>query len=436
MPRLHCLSHPASSPVRRGRVFPGWIPAFFLLLALPPATAQILPAFDRHVDALADSLLFESPGGFLALQAGLQADLTVFYRDTEGGPPGFFFPKNRRTWTTSPRLTFTFEGFVGDQWFAFAKLRLDDGVHPGVSQFYGEDIQKRWDELFLRWTPSSALKFQAGQFTPIIGNFFSRQNAWNMGLISYPALYENFLSVSDGGPPASPEAFAARRLHPDNKATWLPFYWAPLYSIGASAFGSSGPWEYALNFANSAPSSRGIIWNNFDFEYPTWLGRFGRSFGPAWNLGLNATTGPYFRPDYAHQLPPGTTLHDYRQDMLGLDLRFARGPWQIWSEAFVASFQVPNVPDDAVAWSYYVETRYQWRPGTWLSARWNQEWHNRITTANGRERWDNPLIRLDLGLGHRFGRHLQGKFQYTYQHQDAAFQNGRHFLVTEWTFKL
>lgn len=395
-----------------------------------------LPQVDRSLDRAADNLTLASPDGFFFAQASFQLDLRYFYADDEGGPPGFFFTSPGRDWELSPRLTTRLDFFFGDRTLVHAKIRWDDGVHPGVGAIYNDHTEVRFDEVFLDYRFSRALNLKAGLFTPIIGNFLSRQNSWDMGTVNYPLLYENVTSVSDIFPPADAEGFANRRNIPDNKTVWISLIWAPLYTYGATLYGSRESWEYALNFTNAAPSSRGFVWNDFEFDYPTWSGRIAYRWGPELTLGVNLSKGPYFRPFEADRLPGTTTPDDYHQSFIGFDFQWAYRDWEVWAEIYLNEFEIPNVEDTADYLSYYVEVRRQLAPKWWLSARWNQEIYQKIQTVGGLTDWDNETIRLDLTLGHRFMRHAQFKLQYSYQRQDAPFQNGRNFLVTEFTLAL
>lgn len=395
-----------------------------------------LPQVDRTLDQLGNQLVFSSPDGFLFTQASFQLDLWYYYRDDEGGPPGFFFVSPEKNWELSPRLTARIDTFLGDALRIHAKIRWDDGVHPGVAFFYDDHTEIRLDEAYLDYEINPHLRLKADRYTPFMGNFLSRQNSWDMGTISYPLLYENVTSVSDIFPPSSAENFANRRNLPDNKLVWIPLMWAPLYPYGASLYGSYESWNYALNFNNSAPSSRGIVWNDFDFDYPTWSGRLAYRWGPEFALGLNASKGPYLLPFEADRLPPRTSPNDYHQTFVGVDAQWSYRDWEVWAELYLNEYDIPNVADDAEFLSYYVEVRRQIAPKGWVAAHWNQEIYEKIQTSNGLVDWDNETIRLDLTMGHRFMRHAQFKVQYSYQRQEATFQNGRQFFVTEFTLRL
>ena len=394
---------------------------------------------DGVVERVGDALYWQSPKGTVAIQGGGQIDGWVYYADDEGGPPGFWFPSDDG-WVEAARLTLRADVFLGDSGYGFVKYRLDSGVHPGLVTALGtRPRDSRIDELFLRWqvTDGPGLSLQGGQFSPLFGGFLSRQDAWEMGLVSYPLLYENVTSVSDAAVAPTAAAFAARRHLTDGprKRVWNNAIWAPSYLQGAMAFGAVGAWDYAVSFMNSAPASRGSAWNDATWNHPTWLVRAGYQPNPAWRVGVNASHGPYFRDDLAAALPTGTGIDDFNQFLLGLEARWAWRQWQVWAEAWRVRFDVPNVADDAVYYTGFVEARYALGPRWWLAARLNAEVYDDIRTEHGREAWDNDVGRVELGVGWRFARHAQLKAQYSYQEQDANFQNGRNFGVIEATLR-
>lgn len=415
----------------------------FLLPLLSLAVCSGLYAIDtvdRQLEHLKNQLTYETDDALFYLEGGAQLDWTGYYTDNDNSnPPGFFFPHDAKNYDWSPRLTLTLDSFLGDHLYGFVKFRFDDGVHPGVSKIYGDSQAARWDEFFLRATfLNGALQVQAGQFVPIMGNFLNRQDNWDMGLVSYPMLYEQVTPVSDTSIPASSAAFAARRNASDfpNKVLWLPAYWAQLYTRGVTVFGQKGNWDYSLNFTNRAPSSRSITWNDNDWGDPSWMSSLGYQFNPSWRIGLTGTIGPYLQESAEPGLPLGREVDDYLQRNLGIDLSFKHRHWQVWAELVHTSYEVPNVGDNTEFWSYFIEARYDFKPQWWVSARWNHQIYEEV---DGRE-WDNEHMRIDLGLGHRLGRHTQIKLQYSYQHEDEAsgvdLMNAEHFVVLEASLKL
>lgn len=253
--------------------------AILSALGLFVANLGAIANLDRQLDSLKDHLIYASEDGLFYAEAGVQVDWTGYYSDnSQNNPPGFFFPHDGKRYDWSPRLTLTLDAWLGEKLYGFVKYRFDDGVHPGVAKFYGSSQDSRVDEFFLRYqVVGSALQIQAGQFVPQMGNFLNRQTNWDMGLISYPAMYEQVTSVSDTLVPSSGGDFAARRNSIDfpYKTLGVTAYWAQLYTRGVSVFGETGQWDYALNLTNRAPSSRGITWEDNDWSDSSFMGSIG-----------------------------------------------------------------------------------------------------------------------------------------------------------------
>ncbi|MGJ8640176.1 MAG: hypothetical protein ACSHYA_12370 [Opitutaceae bacterium] len=402
------------------------------------SSLSAIESIDQQLDRLKDALIYETTDGWFYIEAGAQFDLTGMYSENQdGNPPGFFFPDVGERYDFSPRLTLTLDAFAGDHLYGFLKFRADDGVHPGAGQYYGSEQEYRVDELFVRGTfLDGALNIQAGQFVPILGNFLNRQDNWDMGLVSAPMLYEQVTSISDFFVPASAASFAGRRNASDfpRKLFWIPAYWAQLYTRGVSAFGTHEQWDYALNFTNRAPSSRGVTWNDNDWSNSSWMGNIGYQINPAWRVGLTGTIGAYLQDAAEAALPGGNDVGDYLQRNIGIDLTYKKGKYELWAELVHTSFEVPNVGEDAEFWSYFIEGRYNFDPRWWVSARWNHQIYEDI---EGME-WDNEHQRIDLGIGHRFGRHSQIKLQYSHQDEDSEvdLNNAEHFFVIEASLRL
>lgn len=403
--------------------------------------AGVFQKADRLLEDLSNALFWETENGQVAIQLGGQAEWVGFASDEKGNPPGFFFPEKSEKSGYAPRLEINADLFIGEYFTAFAKIRWDHGVHPGSAQLYGDHTEVRLDEAYakLRLGDTGA-SVRIGQFTPQIGGFLARLSSWDNSLINYPLLYENVTSITDNQFPANDDSFARRADLPDLKAVWIPVIWAPLYNRGISVDGTRGSYSYSLNFLNSNISSRPEVWNDNTWSAPTVTGRLGYRPSPNWDIGLSLATGSYLREPLSAgpPLPSSTRRSDYQQQTAGIDISYISHRWQVWAEAWYSEYEIPNFLESPKVYSYFIEGRYDFSTKSWVSLRWNHELYNTLTdTSTGRDyEWDNPIYRIDLGYGIRWSRHLQTKFQYSYQHQDANFQNAEHFGAIECIIKL
>jgi hypothetical protein len=381
------------------------------------------------LDQLDNKLSVKSQDGlFQARLTGL-LDLEGYYVDQR--PPGLLFEDES---FFNPRLTFFLEAQIGPHIYAFLQARLDRGFDPGE-----EDFDARLDEYLLRWTPWNDNRFnlQFGKFATVVGSWVQRHDSWQNPLITAPLPYENLTPVSYDDIPTSPADFLARRRVPDQKDSWLPVIWGPVYTTGWSTFGNIGKFDYALDLKNAAISSHPDSWelNSSLWRYPSVSGRLGFRPTPDWNHGVSFSVGPYLTTEASDELPSGKTISDYFQYTLDYDVSYSLRRWQLWGEVFLSRFEVPNVGNaDLIA--YYLEVKYKITSGLYAAARWNQELFAKINDGLGDQvPWGNDMYRIDLALGYRFTRHLQTKLQYSFGHRNASLQQGEQLVAAQVTVK-
>jgi hypothetical protein len=381
------------------------------------------------LDQLDNHLSLKSRNGFFRSDLSGLLDLEGYYVDQR--PPGLLFEDES---FFNPRLSFFLDTKLGSHFYSFVQARLDRGFDPGEKNF-----DARLDEYLLRWTPwnDSRVNLQAGKFATVVGSWVQRHDSWQNPLITAPLPYENLTPVSYDDVPSSPADFLARRHVPDVKESWLPIIWGPVYATGGSVFGTLGNFDYAFDVKNASISSHPFSWRPSDslWESPTVSGRLGFRPGPAWNQGVSFSAGPYLTEGAANALPPGKSISDYDQFTVGYDLSYARRQWQWWAEVFFSRFQVPNVGNaDLVA--YYIEAKYKITAQLFAAARWNQELFGTVNDGmGGQEPWGNDMFRIDVALGYRFTRHLQGKLQYSFGHRNASLQQGEQLVAAQATVK-
>ncbi len=395
--------------------------ALALMALATPVRAQ------AWLDALDYKLSLKSQNGFFSSDLTGLLDLEGYYVDQR--PPGLLFEDES---FFNPRLTLFLDTRIGPHLYSFVQARVDRGFDPGE-----KDFEARADEYLIRWIPANdnAFNLQFGKFATAVGSWVQRHDSWQNPLITAPLPYENVTPVSDDDIPTSPGDLLARRRVPDQKDSWLPLLWGPVYATGASAFGTLGKFDYSVELKNAAISSHPYSWelDHTLWQYPTFSQRVGFRPGPEWNHGVSLSIGPYLSTEASSALPPGKSLGDYNQYTLGYDVSYAWHHWQWWGEAFVSRFEVPNV-GNADLLAYYFEAKYQITAGLFAAARWNQELFASINDGRGGQQpWGNDMYRIDLALGYRFNRHFQTKVQYSFGHRNASLQQGEQLVAAQVT---
>jgi hypothetical protein len=407
---------------------PAFSIALSLLVAAIPATAQT-----EWLEQLDESLVVQSANGWFRSDLSGLLDLELYSIDQR--PPGLVFADDDIFF--NPRLSLFLDARFGDHFYTFAQLRLDRGFDPGSVP----DGDARFDEYFLRYTPldDARVNFQFGKFATVVGNWVERHYSWENPFINAPLPYENVLVLTDHVAPSGPSDFLARRNRPagDNKSTWIPLIWGPSYASGGSIFGLVEKFDYALEFKNVGLSSRPYAWDatHHGWDGAVVSGRLGYRPNAAWAVGASFSHGPYLLPPEDLLVAGGPRKGTFKQTTVAQDIRFAWRHWQLWAEAFASRFEVPNV-GDADTLAYYTELRYKIRPRLYAALRWNQQFFSDISNGvGGMEPWDRDIWKVDTALGYRFDRHLQGKLQYSYNHQKGSIQQGEQLVAVQLTVK-
>ena len=333
----------------------------------------------------------------------------------------------------NPRLTLFLDAQIGSQIYFFAQSRLDRGFDPSN---HGAEV--RLDEYALRVTPweDGRLTVQVGKFATVVGNWVPRHLSWENPFINAPLIYENVTSIQDKSAPLSPLDFIYGPFYYE-KYAFNPVIWGPSYASGVSVSGRLGRFDYAVEMKNASLSSRPESWNVTEqgFDNPTFSGRVGFRPNEAWNFGLSASEGPYFRQEAEPTLPAGRDIDDYREFVLGQDASFAWRHLQVWVEFYEARFEVPRV-GDADTFAYYIEAKYKFTPQFFGALRWNQQLFGDINNGYGHNvRWSQDLGRIDIAAAYRFTPHTQLKLQYGFQHETTGSGDDNHLLAAQFTIR-
>lgn len=333
----------------------------------------------------------------------------------------------------NPRLTLFLDAQLGSLIYFFAQSRLDRGFDPS-----DRGAQIRLDEYALRFTPWDDGRFnlQAGTFATVVGNWVPRHLSWENPFINAPLIYENVTPIRDKSAPYSALDFIYGPSYYE-KYAFNPVIWGPSYASGISVSGRLGRFDYAAEMKNASLSSRPESWHltQVGFEHPTFSGRAGFRPNQAWNFGLSASEGPYFRPEAERTLPRGRGIGDYREFVLGQDVSFAWHHLQLWAEFYEARFQVPRV-GNADTFAYYIEAKYKFTPQLFGALRWNQQLFTNVNIGDGRRiRWSQDLARIDIAATYRFTTHTQLKLQYSFQQETTGPGNDNHMLAAQFTVR-
>jgi hypothetical protein len=365
------------------------------------------------------------------LRARLSGTLDLEFYNFQKPAPALIDSKTDNLF--NPRLTLFLDAQLGSQVYFFAQARVDRGFDPTD---HGADI--RLDEYALRITPweDGRFTFQVGKFATVVGNWVPRHLSWDNPFINAPLVYENVTAIQDKYAPFSALDFIYGPYYVQ-KYAFNPVIWGPSYASGISVSGRLGRFDYAVEMKNASLSSRPESWyvTENGFEDPTFSARAGFRANEAWNFGVSASEGPYFRREAGPTLPPGRDIGDYREFVLGQDASFAWHHLQVWAEVYEARFQVPHV-GDADTFAYYVEAKYKFTPQFFGALRWNQQLFGTISDGYGHNvHWSQDLGRIDIAAAYRFTPHVQLKLQYSFQHETTGPESDNHLFAAQFTVR-
>ncbi len=383
---------------------------------------------DDFLDRVDEALTWNAFDGQVRSRLSGLLDLELYGMDL---PPLGLIDTNHH-FLVNPRLSLFLDTQVGRQVYFFVQTRVDRDFDPA-----DVDVQVRLDEYAVRIDPSGRgyLDLELGKFATVVGNFVPRHLSWENAFVTSPLPYEGLTPISDMYAPRNLTYFAS--IIDPTENTYLPLIWGPSYATGASIFGKIERFSYAVEVKNSALASRPDSWDatEIGFENPTVSGRLGFSPNEAWNLGFSASDGSYLRPEAASTLPPGRSIGDYHQFLLGQDVSYSIHHLQFWAEFYEVRFQVPRV-GDADTFSYYLEAKYKFTPQLFCALRWNQQLFGTVSDAVGRTaRWGHDLWRVDASIAYRFTAHTQLKVQYSFEDETADSRNLRQLLAVQFTVR-
>ena len=106
-----------------------------------------------------------------------------------------------------------------------------------------------------------------------------------------------------------------------------------------------------------------------------------------------------------------------------MEFLFEKDKTQIRGEFFHDTWEVDNVPDQAIDLSGYLEIKQKLLMGLYGAIRYGTIGYNKIRRASGAlEPWDYDARRWQTALGYRLLRNLELKGEYMWNHTDGPQQ--------------
>ncbi len=155
-----------------------------------------------------------------------------------------------------------------------------------------------------------------------------------------------------------------------------------------------------------------------------WRPGFGIGVSPTIGLRFGGyfTRGPYLGRDVEAALPSGAEWEDFAQEIVGVELEFSRGHFELHGDIAYSSYEVPTASEDSRGMAWFVEPKYTWTPRLYTALRIQRNDYPFIRPLPGGS-WitaNADFVDVEIGAGWRFTRDLLLKMSYRRDHWEAA----------------
>jgi len=271
--------------------------------------------------------------------------------------------------------------------------------------------------LYAKLDLNRHLGLRVGLLPLVFGGWQDRAYPSRQPLIGAPLLAQYLLNVRAGSVPANPSDLVTRRgpeRGDPSRYGAIPGIWAATayercWDTGVEVFGEAGRLRYRLAAMEGTPGASASH-SRLNKSGGSLEGRLTYHFSDRVRLGASASSGSYLLDSVDSDLPVGAQVGDYRQDLLGGDLKLAEGPLEVNAEYAFSRFGTPF--SEAGSWgrsanldthAYFAELAVTVAPGLRLAGRISGLAFGSIDDGlGGRPRWDANATRVEAGAVYRF----------------------------------
>lgn len=165
-------------------------------------------------------------------------------------------------------------------------------------------------------------------------------------------------------------SFGARRFSNRNPLIGEPDGYPAQYPLGAQLSGAVRWLDYRVAVVSLPTVHEGYT----PEPSSAWRPAFGVGITPlvGVRLGATYTQGPYLNRDLTPSQLAQRGWRDYEQRIAATDLAVSAGYVEVFAEAAVSSYDVPNRPEPVDGLTYYVEAKYTFTPRLYVAARFGR----------------------------------------------------------------
>jgi len=305
------------------------------------------------------------------------------------------------------------EARIDDHTRFFIELPIDPAANPSLWMTYVRPFVRLNDLAGKPW-----LNLQAGKLPTVFGAWGERTASTENGLIGLPLLFYYHTAIRAEIVPTGPDHFFTSgvrgrgydfySLNGVSSFVGSPLVYDDCWDTGVEVFGARGPLEVSLAGTNGTVSRPAFRAENYNNGH-SFIGRIGyrAASGPLFGLriGVSGAFGPYLNKNVEDDpnFPAGASAEDYLNTALGVDVAYARGPWQCFGELGRIGYEVPNIDPTLTAVSGYLELSRDFGPSWSAAVRQDAIFFSDLTSTTGaRQGWDYDLYRWEAGINYRF----------------------------------
>jgi hypothetical protein len=287
--------------------------------------------------------------------------------------------------------------------------------------------------LYVRIRPwaKRALDIQVGRIPPTFGAFTRRIYPSDNPLIGYPLAFQYLTSLRPDALPANADellqmrgrgwlsSYSIGNLTPDRG---LPLATAFTWDTGVQVHAASRVLEATASITAGTVSNPLFHDDNTGRQL---AGRLVWRPTPGLILGASAAHGPFITEDAARRAVGDGRDGEFTQTAWGGDVEYSRAHYLVRAEGIFSRWVVPAVAAPLIdqplrAMATYVEGRYKIRPRLYAAGRIDYLGFSAITGTLGRETWEAPVTRFEVGGGYSVQRNLLVKGSYQHNSRSAG----------------
>jgi len=154
--------------------------------------------------------------------------------------------------------------------------------------------------------------------------------------------------------------FPRRRLSTSNPLIGMPDSYDVSYPLGFQVSGQVDRLDYRVAFVDLPLVNEDYVPEPASVLRPT----LALGFTPVTGLRVGGyiTRGPYLNRDIEVFLPAGAGWRDYQQHVLGADIQFSRGYFELNGDFNRNSYEAPGQARSVRGKAYFIEPKYTWTP--------------------------------------------------------------------------